>query len=172
MTVSDSFHWLAADQLGKVVWYSGNSSDFHFPDRQTDDRQMIDRQTEADRLIDYKHLSWWWGADRKICPRVCAEWCQTVIPWDRFFYPHRTTMIDSFSCISFWSPAFDCNIGVAMNESCFFTLTSSILKVDIVCDVAMTSTPNVLMTELRDPYTTSVLTTRVVMRFLSIPQVG
>ena len=48
------------------------------------------------------------------------------------------------------SPAFDFNVGVAINESCFFTLTSAILKVDVFCDVAMTSTPNVLTTELRD----------------------
>ena len=31
-----------------------------------------------------------------------------------------------------------------------YMLTSAILKVDIVCDVAMTSTPNVLTTELSD----------------------
>ena len=31
------------------------------------------------------------------------------------------------------------------------TLTLTILKVDVVCDVEMTSTPNVLTTELRDP---------------------
>ena len=29
------------------------------------------------------------------------KWCQTVIPRDGFFYPHHTTMIDSFSCIPF-----------------------------------------------------------------------
>ena len=40
---------------------------------------------------------------------------------DRFFFLHT-------------SPAFDFNVGVAIN----------------VCDVAMTSTPNVLATELRD----------------------
>ena len=88
-------------------------------------------------------------------------------PEERIFL--STTMIDSFSCIPFRSPAFDCNEGVAMNESCCFTLTSAILKVDVVCDVAMTSTPNVLTTELHGPYTTNVLTTRVVNRFFIYP---
>ena len=47
-----------------------------------------------------------WGADRKFCPeghclasRGCAEWCKTVIPRDGIFFPHRTLMFDSFSCI-------------------------------------------------------------------------
>ena len=30
-----------------------------------------------------------------------AEWCETVIPRDGIFYPHRTLMLDSFSCIPF-----------------------------------------------------------------------
>ena len=30
-----------------------------------------------------------------------AEWWRTVILRDRFFYPHQTVMIDSFSCIPF-----------------------------------------------------------------------
>ena len=57
---------------------------------------------------------------------------------DRFFFLHN-----------FRSSAFDFNVGVAINESPSYTLTSTILKFD-VCDVAMTSTPNVLTTELRD----------------------
>ena len=36
----------------------------------------------------------------KSVPRL-ASWCQTVIPRDRFFYPHQTAMNDSFSCTSF-----------------------------------------------------------------------
>ena len=36
-----------------------------------------------------------------------------------------------------------------MNESCSYRVTSAILKID-ACEVAMTSTPNVLMTELGD----------------------
>ena len=32
----------------------------------------------------------------------------------------------------------------------FYMMTSAILKVDVVCDVAMTSTPNFLTIELRD----------------------
>ena len=58
---------------------------------------------------------------------------------DTFFFLH-----------TLWSPAFDFNVGVDINESHSYTLTSAILKVDIVCDVAMTSSPNVLTTELRD----------------------
>ena len=37
-----------------------------------------------------------------------------------------------------------------MNESCSFTLTTAILKIEVVCDVAMTSTPKVPLTELLD----------------------
>ena len=55
----------------------------------------------------------------------------------RFFFLH-----------TLWSPAFDFNVGVAINESRSYTLTSTILKVEVVCDVAMRSTPNVLTTEL------------------------
>ena len=55
---------------------------------------------------------------------------------DRVFFLH-----------TFRAPAFDFNIGVAVNESHSFTLTSAILKIDVVCDVAMTSTPKVLTTE-------------------------
>ena len=61
---------------------------------------------------------------------------------DRCFFLH-----------TFWPQAFDFNGGVAINESHSmhsFMLTSAILKVDIVCDVAMTSTPKVLTTELHD----------------------
>ena len=47
---------------------------------------------------------------------------------DRFFFFH-----------TFRSPAFDFNIGVAMNKSYCITLMSAILKVD-VCEVTMTST--------------------------------
>ena len=64
-----------------------------------------------------------------------TSWCQTVILRDWFFYPHQTTMIDSFSCIPFDLPMFDFNVGVAINESCSLTLTSAILKVDVVCDL-------------------------------------
>ena len=101
---------------------------------------------------DYKNVSWVWGVDREIRPRVTV-W-RRVMPnndlegriflsasngHDRFFFLH-----------TFWSPAFDFNIGVAINESHSYTLTSVILKIDVVCDVAITSTPNVLTIELRD----------------------
>ena len=36
-----------------------------------------------------------------LASRGFADWCQTVNPRDGFFYPHRTTMIDSFSCTPF-----------------------------------------------------------------------
>ena len=58
---------------------------------------------------------------------------------DGFFFLH-----------TFSSPAFDFKAAVATNESHSYTWTSAILKVDVVCDVAMTSTFNVLTTELRD----------------------
>ena len=58
---------------------------------------------------------------------------------DRFFFLH-----------TFWSLAFDFNIGVAINESLSYMLTSAILKFDVICDVTMTSTPNALTTELHD----------------------
>ena len=54
---------------------------------------------------------------------------------DRFFFLH-----------TFWSLAFYFNVGVPINESRSYMLTSAILTFDVVCDIAMTSTPNVLMT--------------------------
>ena len=52
---------------------------------------------------------------------------------DRFFFLH-----------TLWSPAFDFNVGDEINESHSYTLTSAILKVDLLYDVALTSSPNVL----------------------------
>ena len=84
--------------------------------------------------------------------------------YDRFFFLH-----------TFWSPAFDFNVEVTINESRYYTLTSVILKVDVVSDVAMTSTPNVLTTELRDllqnQYSDNTCCCKFIF-FLSIPQVG
>ena len=58
--------------------------------------------------IEYKNLTWVWGRNRKFRPeghclasRGCTEWCKTVIPKDGIFFPHRTLMFDSFSCIPF-----------------------------------------------------------------------
>ena len=79
---------------------------------------------------------------------------------DRFFFLH-----------TLWSPAFDFNVEVEYNESDSYTLTSAILQVDAVCDVATTLLPKVLTTDVTS-YTASELTTRVVIRFLSIPLVG
>ena len=89
------------------------------------------------KFWDCKNLSWVRVADRKICPRVTVWHHKTL---------HQTTIIDSFSCIPF-----DFNVKVAINESCSYTLTSAILKVGVVCDVAMTSTPKVLMTGVTRP---------------------
>ena len=58
-------------------------------------------------------------------------------------------MIDFF-LHTFWSPAFDFDVGVTIKESRSYTLTSAILKVNLVCDVAKMSTRNVLTTELCD----------------------
>ena len=52
---------------------------------------------------------------------------------DKFFFLH-----------TFWSLAFDFNVGVAINELRSYMLTSALLKID----VTMTSTPTILMTEL------------------------
>ena len=102
---------------------------------------------------DYKNLSWVWGADKKIQSEDhClaswgfAEWSQRTIflsasnSHDGFFFLH-----------TFWSPAFDFNVGVPINEACCFTLTSAILKVDVICDVAMMSTPNIWTTWVKWP---------------------
>ena len=79
---------------------------------------------------------------------------------ERFFFLH-----------TFWSPAFDFNVGVAINESCSYTLTSTILKTDVVCDVAMTSTRNVITTESCD-FLYNQCIDMLVLVFLSIPRVG
>ena len=60
----------------------------------------------------YKNLLWVWGADRKICPSLMMPNSE---PEGQIFYPHETTMIDSFSCI----PS-DFNVGVTINESHFY----------------------------------------------------
>ena len=58
---------------------------------------------------------------------------------DRFFFLH-----------TFSSPTVDFNAEVAINEWSSYTLMSAILKTDVVCDVPITSIPNILMTELHD----------------------
>ena len=82
-------------------------------------------------------------------------------PEGRILYPHQTTMIDSFSCIPF-----DFNVGGAINESRSYTLTS------VICDVAMTSTPNVITTELRDLLYNQCIYNTCCYSFLSVPRVG
>ena len=101
----------------------------------------------------YKNLSWLFDADWNIRPRVTV-WLHVVLPViprnGFFFYPHQTTMI-RFFVHTIWSQAFAFNICVAVNESRSYTLTSAILKIDVVCGVAMTLTPNVLTTVTRPP---------------------
>ena len=95
-------------------------------------------------MQEYKNLSWVWGADRKIT-RLCRVMPNSDPEWriflsapnnhDRFFFLH-----------TLWATAFDF---YAINELRSYTLTSAILKVDVICDVTMMSTPNVLTTGLR-----------------------
>ena len=99
-------------------------------------------------LIDYKNLSWVWGANRKIRPKVtvCKQWSRQG--WIFLSAPNNNDRY--FFLSTFWSAVFDFNVRVAFNESRSCTLTSAILKVDNLRDVAMTSAPSVLMTKLRD----------------------
>ena len=94
-------------------------------------------------MKEYKYLSWAWGADRKIVrgslfgiTRLCwvmpnsdsegPIFLSAPSNHDRFFFLH-----------TFWSPAFDFNVEVTINEF-------AILKVDVVWDVAMASNPSIL----------------------------
>ena len=61
------------------------------------------------------------------------------------------------------------NIGGAINKSCSYMLTSTILKVDVVCDIAMTSMPNVLITELRDRLYNQYIDNRCCKSFFIYP---
>ena len=91
----------------------------------------------------YKNLSWVFGTDRKIRPSGSR------LPSRIFLYvPNNHDRF--FFLPTLWCPAFDFNVGVEINKSDSYTLTSTILKVDVVCDIAVTSSPNVLTTELRD----------------------
>ena len=103
-------------------------------------------------MYDYENLSWVWGADREIRPRATVwhnEALNSDPEWriflsapnnhDRFFFLH-----------AFWSLAFDFKAGFAINASQFYMLTSAILNIDVEYGVTMTSTPNILTTELRD----------------------
>ena len=56
----------------------------------------------------------------------------------------------SFFLHTFWSQAFYLNLGVPINESRSYTLTSALLTFDVVCDIAITLTPNIFTTELCD----------------------
>ena len=95
---------------------------------------------------------------KKIHPRVTV-WCIMRLcqvmpnsdPEGQIFYPHKTTMVDSFSCIPVSFDLQGLNLmQESPNVSCSYTFKSTILKFDVVCDVIMTSTPNALTTELCD----------------------
>ena len=96
-----------------------------------------------------------WAADRNFRPeghclasrgfaechclasRGFAEWCKTMIPRDGIFYPHRTLMFDSFSCVPF---DFECFI----LKAAFITTHNNVYMGHFLiwrhCDVAVTST--------------------------------
>ena len=106
---------------------------------------------------------------------VCEVRTVKSVPRDsclssRGFAPNNHDIL--FFLHTFRAPAFDFNVGAAMNESRSLTLASDIMKIDVVCDVAMMSTPNVLTRELRNLPYNNVLTTRVFILFLSVPRVG
>ena len=67
---------------------------------------------------------------------------------------------------------FEFNERAAINESHFYTLTSPILKVEVECDVELTSNANVLTTELRDLLYNQCIDNMYCYSFLSIPRVG
>ena len=113
------------------------------------------RRADRQYMQDYKNLSWARVADRKICPRVTV-WHHTALPNDAKQWSQGmnfsicTKQLWFFFLHTLCSPAFNFNVGVAINELHSYMLTSPILKGDVVCDIAMTSTPNVLTTELCD----------------------
>ena len=50
----------------------------------------------------------------KSVTRVTDRHHEAVIPSDRFFYPHHTPMIDTFSCIPFDLPYLTFKVELAM----------------------------------------------------------
>ena len=107
-------------------------------------------------MQEYNDLSCMWDADRNIRSRVTV--CHSkAMPRDAKQWPEGQMLLSAtnshdtfFFLHTFGHPAFDFSVGVAMAESHSYTLTSTILKVDVVCDATMTSTPNVFTTKLRD----------------------
>ena len=107
---------------------------------------------------DYKNLSWVWGADWKSVwgslfgiTRFCWV-CQTDPEgWIFLYAPNNHDLF--FFLHTFWSPTFDLNVGVANNKSISYTLTSAMLKVDVVCYITMTSTSNRYTTSYYNQYT-------------------
>ena len=135
--------------------------------------------TDSVRLIKfkwlhYKNLSWVWGADRKIRPRSLfgtTELCRVMPntdPEGRIFLSAPNNHDRVFLLHIFRAPAF---VGVAIIESRSNTLTSAILKLNVVYNVTMTSIPTSSRQSYVTSYATNILTTRVLIRFLSIPRV-
>ena len=94
------------------------------------------------RIVLLNSLLWWelgtnslitgpgeWLSFRRFTSKLSWSWSWSN-NHDKFFFLH-----------TFWFQAFDFNLGVAIDKSFSFTLTSAILKVDVVCDVAMTPSP-------------------------------
>ena len=109
----------------------------------------------------------------KICLRVTV-WHHEALPrdakqWTRGMYLSAPNNHDRFIFLhTFWSPGFDFNVAVGTNESRSYMLASAILKIEVVYDIVMMSTSNILTTELHD----LLYSQCVVIHFLSIPRVG
>ena len=102
-----------------------------------------------------------WGRDRKNPSRGSlsgitrlAEWCQTVIPSDGFFYLSLSSMIDSFACIPL------------ISESGFLIMQSFRLQMSaIFCDDNTVT----FMTSLRSVTSTLMMANRDVIYNQVIP---
>ena len=127
-------------------------------------------------LYEYKNLSRVWGANRKIHPRV-TFWHHEALPSDGNNSVPAVGQIflsapnnhDRF--IFFWSPMFGFNSGVTISKSRSYMWTSAKLKIDVVCNIAMMSTPKVLMTELCDLLYNHYIDNMLLFVLLSIPRV-
>ena len=96
------------------------------------------RKEHVKSIQEYKNLSWVWGADRNIRPRVTV-WTEMsgVIsdPEGRIFLPAPKNHDRFFFLHTLWSLSFDLNVEAVINESYSCTLTSTILKADVPIDL-------------------------------------
>ena len=115
--------------------------------------------------------------EKKKRPRVTV-WHHEALPSDpegQIFLYAPNNLDRFFFLQTFGSPEFDFNVAVAINvnnKSPSCALTSAILKVDVILDVAMTST---YTTKLHDLLYNQCIDSSVdmsVFRFLSTPRVG